>query len=164
MYTEQEIWKILATINDPEVPVLSILDLGIVRHVICKDDGNVEVVITPTYVGCPAMDVITMQIRMSLLQLGIKNIQITTVLSPAWTTNWMSETGKQKLKEYGIAPPRLQKAVHQQNNLFIEEESVPCPLCNSLNTHLISQFGSTACKALYQCKDCKEPFDYFKCH
>ncbi len=164
MDTEQEIWKILATINDPEIPVLSILDLGIVRNVICKDDKTVEVIITPTYVGCPAMDVIATEIRMNLLQLGIKNIQITTALSPAWTTDWMTESGKQKLKQYGIAPPRVQKAAHQQNNLFIEEESVPCPLCSSTNTHLISQFGSTACKALYQCNDCKEPFDYFKCH
>ncbi len=164
MDTEQEIWKILATINDPEIPVLSILDLGIVRNVICKDDENIEVVITPTYVGCPAMDVIATEIRMNLLQLGIKNIQIITQLSPAWTTDWITQSGKQKLKEYGIAPPRLQKATHPQNNLFVEEEFVPCPLCNSTNTHRISQFGSTACKALYQCNDCKEPFDYFKCH
>ena len=164
MYTEQDIWRILETINDPEVPVLSIIDLGIIRHIVCKEDETVEIVITPTYTGCPAMDIIAMQIRMNLLQLGIKNIQIITVLTPTWTTDWMSELGKQKLKAYGIAPPRLQKTVHQHHHLFVEEAPVPCPHCNSSNTQLISQFGSTACKALHQCKDCKEPFDYFKCH
>lgn len=163
MHTEKKIWQVLEIINDPEIPVLSIIDLGIVRNVIYKDDETVEIVITPTYTGCPAMDVIATQIRMQLLVIGIKNIQITTQLSPAWTTDWMTEVGKQRLKEYGITPPQLQKA-NKKGELFIEEEFVPCPVCNSTNTHLISQFGSTACKALYQCNDCKEPFDYFKCH
>lgn len=165
-----KIWSILQTVTDPEVPVLSILDLGIVRDVKLNEDPNspsgisgVEIVITPTYSGCPAMDVISMNIRMALLQQGITNITIKQVLSPAWTTDWMTEEGKQKLKAYGIAPPQYKQAVCEPE-LFAKEEAIQCPLCNSYNTRLVSQFGSTACKALYQCNDCKEPFDYFKCH
>ena len=151
----QKIWQILETVCDPEVPVLTITDLGIVRDVKINGD-EVEVVITPTYTGCPAMDMIAMDIKMRLLENGYKKIQVTSVLSPAWTTDWMSETGKQKLKLYGIAAP--------DKKFDIAADGVECPQCNSTNTKLISQFGSTACKALYQCKDCKEPFDYFKCH
>ena len=151
----QKIWQILETVCDPEVPVLTITDLGIVRDVKINGD-EVEVVITPTYTGCPAMDMIAMDIKMRLLENGYKKIQVTSVLSPAWTTDWMSETGKQKLKLYGIAAP--------DKKFDIAADGVECPQCNSTNTKLISQFGSTACKALYQCNDCKEPFDYFKCH
>ena len=151
----QKIWRILQTVCDPEVPVLTIIDLGIVRDVKINDD-EIEIIITPTYTGCPAMDMITMDIKMRLLENGYKKIKVISVLSPAWTTDWMSETGKQKLKLYGIAAP---------NKKFeIAVDGIECPLCNSTNTKLISEFGSTACKALYQCKDCKEPFDYFKCH
>jgi ring-1,2-phenylacetyl-CoA epoxidase subunit PaaD len=156
------VWELLKSVPDPEVPVLSVLDLGIVRDVLQHDDG-VEVIITPTYSGCPAMDVISMNIRMVLLEHGFRNVKITTVLSPAWTTDWMSDEGKQKLKEYGIAPPNPRQQVCN-NNLFAADEAVQCPHCNSYRTHRISEFGSTACKALYQCDDCKEPFDYFKCH
>jgi ring-1,2-phenylacetyl-CoA epoxidase subunit PaaD len=156
------IWNILKEIPDPEVPVLSVLDLGIVRNVLLQGD-EVEIVITPTYSGCPAMDMIAMNIRFALLENGFKNIKITTILSPAWTTDWMSEEGKRKLKEYGIAPPNPRQQVCN-NDLFAPHEAVQCPQCNSYHTHLISEFGSTACKALYQCDDCKEPFDYFKCH
>lgn len=159
---EKKIWFLLEKVNDPEVPVLSILDLGIVRDVLLHDD-SVEVIITPTYSGCPAMDVISMNIRVVLIENGFKNVKITTVLSPAWTTDWMSEEGKRKLKEYGIAPPNPKQQVCN-NDLFVPYESVQCPHCNSYHTHRISEFGSTACKALYQCDDCKEPFDYFKCH
>lgn len=158
----EKIWSLLETVTDPEVPVLTIIDLGIVRDVKIEDD-KVEVIITPTYSGCPAMDVISMNIRMALLQEGITNINIKQVLSPAWTTDWMTEAGKQKLKAYGIAPPQYKQAVCEPE-LFAKEEAIQCPLCNSYNTRLVSQFGSTACKALYQCNDCKEPFDYFKCH
>ncbi len=160
--TTENIWSILNTVTDPEVPVLTILDLGIVRDV-KVEERNVEIVITPTYSGCPAMDVISMNIRMTLLQQGISNISIKQILSPAWTTDWMTEAGKQKLKAYGIAPPQYKQAVCEPE-LFGKEEAIQCPLCNSYNTRLVSQFGSTACKALYQCNDCKEPFDYFKCH
>ncbi len=156
------IWSILETVTDPEVPVLTIIDLGIVRDVKIEEE-KVEIIITPTYSGCPAMDVISMNIRMALLQQGIANISIRQVLSPAWTTDWMTESGKQKLKAYGIAPPQYKQAVCEPE-LFGKEEAIQCPRCNSYNTRLVSQFGSTACKAFYQCNECKEPFDYFKCH
>lgn len=167
---EKKVLSILENITDPEIPVLSILDLGIVRNIMLHQyspptdgDGGIEVIITPTYSGCPAMDMIAMNIRMALLENGFKNVKITTVLSPAWTTDWMSEEGRRKLKEYGIAPPNPRQQVCT-NDLFAPHEAVQCPLCNSYHTHRISEFGSTACKALYQCDDCKEPFDYFKCH
>jgi ring-1,2-phenylacetyl-CoA epoxidase subunit PaaD len=152
----EKIWKILETVCDPEIPVLSILDLAIVRDVKINAE-EVEVVITPTYSGCPAMDMIAMNIRLALIEAGYKKIKISSVLSPAWTTDWMSETGKEKLKAYGIAPPTTRSDV--PSDLVVE-----CPQCHSTNTKLLSEFGSTACKALYQCNDCKEPFDHFKCH
>ncbi len=167
---EKMIWSILETITDPEVPVLSILDLGIVRNIRLSQyppptggERGIEIVITPTYSGCPALDTIAMNIRLALLENGFINIKITTVLSPAWTTDWMSEEGKQKLMDYGIAPPNPRQQVCN-NDLFSTHEAVQCPQCNSYHTHRISEFGSTACKALYQCSECKEPFDYFKCH
>lgn len=164
---EQKIWSILGTVADPEVPVLTILDLGIVREVkflnTPSGDGGVEVIITPTYTGCPAMDMIAMNIRLALAEQGYKQVKITSVLSPAWTTDWMTEAGKEKLKQYGIAPPNPKQQVCN-DQLFAPNEAVQCPHCNSYHTHRISEFGSTACKALYQCDDCKEPFDYFKCH
>ena len=162
----KEIWSLLEEVSDPEVPVLSVIDLGIVREVKINKAGaedEIEVVITPTYSGCPAMDVIRMNIRMVLLEHGYKNVQITTILSPAWTTDWMSLAGKEKLKAYGIAPPNPKQQVCN-TQLFAEDEAVQCPHCNSYNTRRISEFGSTACKSLFQCNDCHEPFDYFKCH
>lgn len=163
----QKIWSLLEEVTDPEVPVLSVIDLGVIRDVKLNTtpggEEGIEVVITPTYSGCPAMDVIRMNIRMVLLQHGYKNVQITTVLSPAWTTDWMTEAGKQKLKDYGIAPPNPKQQVCN-TQLFAEDEAVQCPHCGSYNTRRISEFGSTACKAQYQCNACHEPFDYFKCH
>jgi ring-1,2-phenylacetyl-CoA epoxidase subunit PaaD len=159
---EQKIREILETVSDPEVPVLSVLDLGIVRDIKIFND-RIEVVITPTYSGCPAMDMIAMNIKLALLERGYKKISITTALSPAWTTDWMTDSGKEKLKAYGIAPPNPTQIVCD-TKLFAEAEAIQCPLCNSYHTKLISQFGSTPCKALYQCLDCREPFDYFKCH
>ncbi|HWK06299.1 MAG TPA: 1,2-phenylacetyl-CoA epoxidase subunit PaaD [Puia sp.] len=162
MVDYEKIWSLLEEVNDPEVPVLSILDLGIVRDV-KVEEGKVVVVITPTYSGCPAMDVIRMQIKMTLLQQGYESVDIRSILSPAWTTDWMSEKGKDKLRAFGIAAPTpVQQVCHP--GLFSREEGIPCPRCQSHHTSLISQFGSTACKALYRCEDCKEPFDYFKCH
>lgn len=158
----QPVWTILENVMDPEVPVLSVLDLGIVRHVAVNGD-EVEVIITPTYTGCPAMDVIKASIQMELLAAGYSPVSVKQVLSPAWTTDWMSEAGRRKLKEYGIAPPNPQQQVCHQH-LFVADEAVQCPHCQSWHTRRISEFGSTACKALYQCNDCKEPFDYFKCH
>ena len=154
-----EVWNILSSVNDPEIPVLSILDLGIVRDV--KFHGEmVEVIITPTYSGCPAMDFIAVNIKLALSAKGYENVKITHQLSPAWTTDWMTDEGKQKLKVYGIAPP-VAKTFDKN---YLETLVVECPRCHSFITKVISQFGSTACKALYQCKDCGEPFDYFKCH
>ena len=155
MLTKEYIYTILHNVADPEIPVLTIQDLGIIRNVIINND-IVEVVITPTYNGCPAMDMISTNIRLALAENGIIQTKITTVLSPAWTTDWMTEIGKQKLKQYGIAAPN--------KSFDIPADGVECPQCNSTHTKLISEFGSTACKALYQCQDCKEPFDYFKCH
>jgi ring-1,2-phenylacetyl-CoA epoxidase subunit PaaD len=157
----ESIRDILENIMDPEVPVLSVMDLGIVRN-IKIDKADIEIIITPTYSGCPAMDMITTQIRLAMAEHGFPGAKVTTVLSPAWTTEWMTETGKQKLEEYGIAPPLAKQQVCK-DELFAEE-SIQCPHCHSWHTHRVSAFGSTACKALYQCDDCKEPFDYFKCH
>lgn len=159
---KENIWQLLSTVTDPEVPVLTIMDLGIVRDV-KLDEQQIEVIITPTYSGCPAMDMISMNIKLVLIEHGYNNVKVTSVLSPAWTTDWMSEEGKLKLKEYGIAPPNPKQQVCD-DNLFAPHEAVQCPHCESWHTHRISEFGSTACKALYQCDDCKEPFDYFKCH
>ncbi|MBI2731047.1 MAG: phenylacetate-CoA oxygenase subunit PaaJ [Sphingobacteriales bacterium] len=160
---KKNIYTCLEEIKDPEVPVLSIIDLGIVRDIKESEEDGIEIIITPTYTGCPAMDMIAMNIKMTMASYGYKNIKVTSVLSPAWTTDWMSEEGKRKLKEYGIAPPNPKQQVCHEN-LFAPNEAVQCPHCNSHHTHRISEFGSTACKALYQCDDCKEPFDYFKCH
>ncbi|MBS1590156.1 MAG: phenylacetate-CoA oxygenase subunit PaaJ [Bacteroidetes bacterium] len=160
MVNEQDIYQALAAVSDPEVPVLSILDLGIVRQV-SINENEVVITITPTYSGCPAMDVIATNIRMVLLSKGIKSIRIENQLSPAWTTDWMSFEGKKKLADYGIAPPT--RKAKQSLGLF-EEDMVPCPKCGSHNTEMTSAFGATACKSLYRCKGCLEPFEHFKCH
>jgi len=157
MVNTHEIWALLEHICDPEVPVLSIIDLGIVRDVDIKE-GLCTITITPTYSGCPAMNVIKDEIILALSPI-IKTNVIKT-LSPAWTTDWMSENGKKKLRDYGIAPPENEIDI---NILFSKSTIVPCPKCDSRETKLISQFGSTSCKAHYQCKYCLEPFDYFKC-
>jgi len=157
MVTKNYIWEQLELISDPEIPVLSIVDLGIVRTVTLAHDSCI-VTITPTYSGCPAMNVIQDDILKLLTPTIHTKVEMT--LSPAWTTDWMSENGRNKLREYGIAPPEheVDKSV-----LFAKPTIVPCPKCTSSHTKMISQFGSTACKAHYQCLDCLEPFDYFKC-
>jgi ring-1,2-phenylacetyl-CoA epoxidase subunit PaaD len=158
-HTHQQLWDIVSKVPDPEVPVLTIADLGVLRS-ISVEDGLPIITITPTYSGCPAMDMIGMEIRLALLENGIRQFEIRTVLSPAWTTDWMSEAGKQKLEAFGIAPP-VGKSFNQQ---LLENTTVPCPHCGSHHTQLISEFSSTACKAFYTCNDCQEPFDHFKCH
>lgn len=158
----ETIYNWLDAVKDPEVPVLSVTDLGIVRSVQWEDD-RVVVTITPTYSGCPAMDVIAMEIRMLLLEKDLPNHEIRRQLSPAWTTDWISQKGREELKAFGIAPPHHTQSVCTPE-AFQEEEAVQCPRCNSYHTTLVSRFGSTACKALYKCEDCREPFDYFKCH
>jgi len=155
----KDIYAILETVCDPEVPVLTILDLGVVRNVEINE-GEVTITITPTYTGCPAMGMIEMNIKAAMEEAGFANTKIKMVLAPAWTTDWLSEAGKQKLKAYGIAPPQTKARIET----LLEDVDVNCPLCDSNNTTKISDFGSTACKALYKCDSCLEPFDYFKCH
>lgn len=146
--SRDEVFAWLADVADPEIPVLSILDLGIVRDV-SVDDG-VTVSLTPTYSGCPATEVIEASVRRALAARGVESITIKRVLSPPWSTDWISDTGRRKMRAYGIAPPE-------------KHRGVSCPQCDSLNTEVVSQFGSTACKASWRCLDCLEPFEYFKC-
>src|ERR1700744_6024918 len=155
----QRAWDAASRVVDPEIPVLTIADLGVLREVKVSD-GHVEVAITPTYSGCPAMNMIALEIEIALEREGFAKPKIRTVLSPAWTTDWMSEDGRRKLKDYGIAPPQ---AASSRRALFGVQE-VACPPCGSSGTELLSEFGSTSCKALWCCKACREPFDYFKCH
>jgi len=155
----QRAWEVAAGVVDPEIPVLTIADLGVLRDVAIKH-GCVEVAITPTYSGCPAMNMIKLEIELALERGGFRNSKVRTVLSPAWTTDWMSEDGRRKLREYGIAPPQ---AASSRRALFGVEQ-VKCPQCGSGDTEVLSEFGSTSCKALWRCKSCREPFDYFKCH
>src|ERR1700730_17500603 len=157
--SQKSAWEAAAPALDPEIPVLTIADLGVLRDV-AVIDGHVEVAITPTYSGCPAMNMIALEIELALERAGIRNPKIRTVLSPAWTTDWMSEQGRQKLWEYGIAPPQ---AAGSRRALFGAQQ-VACPQCGSEDTEVLSEFGSTSCKALWRCKSCREPFDYFKCH
>ena len=155
----QRAWDAAASVVDPEIPVLTIADLGVLRDV-AVTDGRVEVAITPTYSGCPAMNMIALEIELALERAGFHDPRVRTVLSPAWTTDWMSEDGRRKLREYGIAPP----APASSRRALFGEQQVACPQCGSKNTELLSEFGSTSCKALWRCKNCREPFDYFKCH
>lgn len=159
MVTENDIWGYLEEVADPEIPVLTVVDLGVIRAVKLENDQCL-ITITPTYSGCPAMKMIEEQIIEKLNEKGIPNVSVDLVLAPAWTTDWISESGKAKLLEYGIAPP--EKEV-DKSVLFAEPTVVPCPKCGSRNTRMVSLFGSTACKAHYQCNECLEPYDYFKC-
>ena len=197
-----QIWAWLENVCDPEVPVLSVLDLGVVRSVTIQYEGfeissdidtesitavhhlpstvhrdpstvhrdpstvhhlpfTVIITITPTYTGCPAMSMISANIKLELIAQGLENVKVVEVLSPAWTTDWMRESGKKKLLEYGIAPPQSKA---RMDKMLFSDTPIPCPQCGSENTERISEFGSTACKSLHRCLDCREPFDYFKCH
>lgn len=157
------LWKSLEQVTDPEIPVISVIELGIVRNLDIDAENNCVVTITPTYSGCPAMDVIAQEITTALQKLGVKQVKIVHQLSPAWTTDWMHESGKAKLRDYGIAPP-VQQVIDISSLSRISEPQIDCTHCGSKNTRLVSQFGSTSCKALYRCNDCLEPFDYFKAH
>ncbi len=159
-HTSEQIFKLLSEIPDPEIPVINIIELGILREVKFVGEECV-VVITPTYTGCPAMRVIEEDIRIKLKEIGIEKVKVELVLSPAWTTDWISDEAKEKLRAYGIAPPDHSSV--DKKVLLGKPRDLKCPLCGSIHTEMISQFGSTACKALYRCLDCKEPFDYFKC-
>ncbi|WP_159630935.1 1,2-phenylacetyl-CoA epoxidase subunit PaaD [Arthrobacter sp. 8AJ] len=158
---EQKAWDIAATVVDPEIPVLSIADLGILRKVDVADN-KVTVTITPTYSGCPAMDAIRDDLHTAFKKEGYEDVHVDLVLAPAWTTDWMTEAGKQKLQQYGIAPPSGNSRAGGHSGPIRLSLAVKCPQCNSLNTKELTRFGSTSCKALYVCQDCKEPFDYFK--
>ena len=155
----QRAWDAAASVVDPEIPVLTIADLGVLRDVVLDGD-RVEVAITPTYSGCPAMNMIALEIELALEREGIRRPKVRTVLSPAWTTDWMSDDGRRKLREYGIAPPQTGSG----RRALFGEQQIACPQCGSEDTELLSEFGSTSCKALWRCKSCREPFDYFKCH
>ncbi len=168
---EKTIWQWLENVPDPEVPVVSLVDLGIIRAVNWHDD-MLEVIITPTYSGCPATSIIAMDVENALRDNGIDKFEVKRQLSPAWTTDWMSESGKEKLRQYGIAPPVGKISSCNINATddglpisFAPSKPIdlPCPRCDSADTRCVSWFGSTACKASYQCNDCLEPFDYFKC-
>lgn len=165
-------WDVLEAVPDPEIPVVSIRELGILRDVRRADDGQLEVVITPTYSGCPAMSQIAEDIGHALELAGLSPYRIATVLAPAWTTDWMTAEARDKLRAYGIAPP-TGHCGSADGSAFVPQEKVmrfvpralpapSCPRCGSAHTERLAQFGSTACKALYRCLDCREPFDYFK--
>ncbi|MGN5477218.1 1,2-phenylacetyl-CoA epoxidase subunit PaaD [Cupriavidus basilensis] len=159
-----QVWTWLGQVPDPEIPVISVVDLGIVRDVAWVDETCV-ITITPTYSGCPAMTVIRDNIERVLAAQGIDHVSVRTRLAPAWTTDWMSPRGKASLSGYGIAPPAQQVIdISGISRKASPALVVACPHCGSRHTRLVSQFGSTACKALYRCGDCKEPFDYFKAH
>ncbi len=160
MKSKKEILSLLSEIPDPEIPVINIQELGVLRDVIINEQ-EVEVVITPTYSGCPAMKQIEQDIISTLKAAGIENGKIKLVYHPAWTTDWITDVAKEKLRKYGIAPP--EKTTSDKGALMGKQKVLACPRCGSKNTVMISQFGSTACKALFQCSDCKEAFDYFKC-
>jgi len=180
--TDDAIWAWLREVPDPEIPVISIVDLGIVRDVRMVSDGACDVTITPTYSGCPAMQVIATAITEALQAHGVQNVRLHNQISPAWTTDWMSDAGKAALQGYGIAPPAQQvidisglragvsgvagrsAALAAISRRAQPTLTVACPHCGSQHTAITSQFGSTPCKALYKCLDCREPFDYFKCH
>lgn len=154
-------WTIAAAVRDPEVPVLTIEDLGVLRDVVVHDDDRVVVTITPTYSGCPAVDAIRDDVVLALTGAGYDRVDVRTVLAPAWTTDWMTDAGRAKLHAYGIAPPTGRAAAQGPIRVRL---GVRCPRCGSLDTREITRFGSTACKALYECRACLEPFDHFKVH
>lgn len=161
MKTKEDIRVLLSEIPDPEIPVITIIELGVIRDIEISDDKSITLKITPTYSGCPAMKQIEDDVRKKLTENGFVNITINTIFSPPWTTDWITPEAKEKLRIYGIAPP--EHSTEDKSWLTGKIKSIACPRCKSQNTKLISQFGSTACKALYQCQDCLEPFDYFKC-
>lgn len=160
-HVADECWSVLAEVSDPEIPVLSVLDLGMIRGVELNDQNEIVVRLTPTYSGCPATDVLTADITQAFAAKGLTPVIVVVDLSEVWTTDWMSEAGKEKLQQYGIAPP--QGNSHSCGTHVALTDGIQCPRCHSQHTKLLSEFSSTACKALYRCQDCLEPFDYFKC-
>jgi len=154
-------WQALAAVEDPEIPAVSVIDLGIIRFIKLQSDGVLEVGLSPTYTGCPATEVIRNMVERALDEAQVGQFAVTPVLSPAWTSDWISPEGRRKLAAYGIVPPP--DVVASTRRRLREDQPIACPRCNSLNTECISQFGSTPCKALHRCRQCLEPFEYFKC-
>jgi len=159
--TSTEAWELLGRVPDPEIPVISVTDLGIVREIIVDEDG-IEVIVTPTYAGCPATEVIRASIEEALRAAGATSVLISTRLYPPWTTDWIAPKARKRLRQYGIAPPHA-LPLDEQPILFAQRHlAVECPRCRSDDTERLSQFGATACKAVYRCMTCREPFEYFK--
>jgi ring-1,2-phenylacetyl-CoA epoxidase subunit PaaD len=155
-------WSVLAGVEDPEIPAVSIVDLGLIRFVKAQPNGSLEVGLSPTYVGCPATEVIRRSVKEALTQADVGGFEVTTVLSPAWSSDWISAEGRRKLLAYGIVPP--ERTVSNMRDILRADRSAPaCPRCHSVDTETISEFGSTPCKALHRCRACLEPFEYFKC-
>ena len=158
--SKQRILELLDYVKDPEIPAINVLELGVVRNVVVEDSGKAIITITPTYTGCPAMDVMAADIKKELLEAGVPEVEVKMTLSPAWTTDWMTQRGRDRLREYGIVPPAPKAS---RRALFGLEEAIACPRCGGTATEKLSEFGSTACKSLWRCADCREPFDHFKC-
>jgi len=154
-------WNALSTVEDPEIPAVSILDLGLIRFVTARPNGDLQVGLSPTYVGCPATEVIRGSVKDALKNAALGGFQVTTVLSPAWTSDWITAAGRQKLHAYGIVPP--ERSVANMREVLRGDRPVACPRCHSVETETLSEFGSTPCKALHRCRACLEPFEYFKC-
>lgn len=157
---EREVWRLLAEVPDPEIPILNVIELGVVRYVRDDRERGVVVGVSPTYTGCPATEVIQASIKARLREAGFESVRIDSVLAPPWTSDWLTDSARAKLREYGIAPPA--ESVDSPRRLF-GELSVQCPRCSSTQTQRVSEFASTPCKALYRCGSCLEPFEYFKC-
>ena len=163
IYTEDQIWSWLEEVIDPEIPVLNVVEMGIVRNVEILNE-KVTVKITPTYSGCPAMNAIENEINKKLREKGVSGFSVLTDYRESWTTDWMTDHARKKLKEYGIAPPEKTSSDDDfLKGLKNTQKIVPCPYCDSINTVLQSEFGSTACKSQYYCHDCEQPFEHFKC-
>lgn len=158
--TEDEVLHIISAIPDPEIPVITIKELGMLQSVKLTQQGYL-VTITPTYTGCPAMGMLELQVKELLHEHGVDDVEVEMVYNPAWTTDWLTDEAREKMRRYGISPPQRARCHSDTCGML---EMICCPLCNSANTSLISKFGSTACKALYKCKNCGEPFEHFKCH
>jgi ring-1,2-phenylacetyl-CoA epoxidase subunit PaaD len=154
-------WDALARVEDPEIPAVSIIDLGLIRFVQMKPDGRLNVGLSPTYVGCPATEVIRRSVIEALEEAQVGDFEVNTVLSPAWTSDWISAEGRRKLIAYGIVPP--ERTVSTMRDVLRADRPAACPRCHSLDTETLSEFGSTPCKALHRCRACLEPFEYFKC-
>lgn len=157
---QQRAWDAAASVVDPEIPVLTIADLGVLRSVEIGPDERAHVAITPTYSGCPAMNMIALEVELALDRAGFPGADIRLVLSPTWTTDWLTQAGRDKLLAYGVAPP----AETSGRGALFGRDTVACPRCGAIDTETLAEFGSTSCKALWRCRSCREPFDYFKCH